>query len=520
MKKRFATLEISLLILSILTVSVFMFQDFNQKSITGYGFFDAYTTPDSENSYLGNSPEESLSNSKPPCSDKGGTCLNRKTESDKCLTNKYYNGRPLESWSNAYTCYGAGQICCMPIKTSEYIDPLTPVTSCAEKEGKCIGKNIFGTYSCSGNKDTRYSCSKPDQVCCLPKTAIPQPMADPSNPQQPSSNQNSDELIYELVNNDQDLVIGTDYLFENDEIVNSATGEPVEGSKRICGCNAKCANSSSCSQKTKRVLINGGWENALSCEGKCTGEDCGACRWRQASTDIPTSSASSLTEKTYSNICAYETRFEWKYLMGVKLAGTDSQDKFIYDSSKGYQFGCLRESIGGESCSNNPLGTLSGLCSFRTVTVYTNGFKESENAAPNYFGVLGDSYLEEEQSRNIFVGYEVQYDDSGDLVYELTNDRTQLAIGATSSATQEGNTITISTPASDSIKKECKCRTKKGGGTDCSPIAGTSGCLAQKMQSGPYYGCIGICRGADCDSGNSCSFYNKKGDALGELIKS
>lgn len=353
MEKRFAILEIGVLVLSVLAISVFIIQDFKQTNLTGNSIFNTYQYPDN---FL----------------------------------------------------------------------PTGGLPSCTENGGRCIGKSIFGGYSCFGAKSSFYSCPKSGQICCILNKGTPDPAYEPS-------------------------------------ITSTSNSPSIE---------------------------------------------------RTNNNEIPTFPTT--TEKTYSNICAHQDKFEWKYLLNSKLTGTDASGNLIYNNDNAYQLGCIRSET---SCSNSQIDANSGTCSFRTVTVYTNGFKESENSAPNYFGVLGESYLEEKQNMNIFSGYEVQYDDSGSLIYELTNDRTKLTIGINSTVNQTNNTITIITPSSGEIKKECRCKTKTSSGTDCSPLAGTNGCVAQKMQSGPYYGCIGLCSGADCDSGNSCSFYNKKGEALGELIK-
>lgn len=361
MKKRFAVFEIGILVFSILALSFVMIAHAEPKSITGYGFFDVYSSTNPEDSNLET--------------------------------------------------------------------PDIPTAPCASSGGKCISK-FFGTL-CSGTKSLSYSCSGANQICCFSRVPNPAPVIDSQiseSENKETKYDSSGNLIYELLNEGTDLIIGKNYTLETTdsgeiEIQDIITRTTVEGSRRVCGCKSTCTDSSSCKQETTRVLINGGWENALSCKGKCTGEDCGSCRWRTASAD---------------------------------------------------------------------------------KTVPTTEYK----------GILGNAYIEAQPEANIFAGYEVEYDDSGKLIYELTNARTNLTVGDKITVNKTGNTLTIYAPSEGKKKKVvCRCKTKTGVAGNCES---TTGCTVEKMKSGPYYGCYGMCRGDSCSGG--CTYYDADNDVVGDLI--
>ncbi len=197
-----------------------------------------------------------------------------------------------------------------------------------------------------------------------------------------------------------------------------------------------------------------------------------------------------------------------KNLFGGYSCGTSRMKSTLYSCPIG-QGCCLSKEV-----ESQPENTIPDLEQFETIPEIVNQDRNVTRNITNgsYKGILGEAYAESSPETNVFAGYEVQYDDAGVLIYELTSAKTILAVGVDTIINQTDNTITISTPASADVKKlDCKCKSQAK--ATCSPTS--NGCQVDKMKTGPYYGCSGLCRGEGCQGG--CAFYDKSGKEVGDL---
>jgi hypothetical protein len=118
-------------------------------------------------------------------------------------------------------------------------------------------------------------------------------------------------------------------------------------------------------------------------------------------------------------------------------------------------------------------------------------------------GILADAYLSVGGDKNFLKGYEVKYDENGELIYEIVDEGTRIVVGSSYSSTLNGNILTLVVGGgSASITKVCGCDQNLG--QPCSSI-----CTA--ISNGQQYNCEGTCSGIGCKT-TTCKWLEIESD--------
>jgi hypothetical protein len=119
-------------------------------------------------------------------------------------------------------------------------------------------------------------------------------------------------------------------------------------------------------------------------------------------------------------------------------------------------------------------------------------------------GILADAYLSVGGDKNFLKGYEVKYDENGELIYEIVDEGTRIVVGSSYSRINNGETDVIVNGNGNPVYREvCLCEGDVGalcGGQNCEPYWDTC-----RLKAGAT-----SCGGSQCTGGGSCKKHTLK----------